>query len=137
MLKFFYEEKPKIFSWMFFLSCVAGEIFIMYLSWDILSCAPISVKLPCPDKSLVHVCTTMAYLRIAHRKNWFIDSLVEHFKNIMKILHASIFSFIILNLLLKRGILDFNVTKATDICMKEVIYASFVVEHFESKLWKH
>ena len=79
----------------------------------------------------------MAYLRIAHRKNWFIDSLVEHFKNIMKILHASIFSFIILNLLLKRGILDFNVTKATDICMKEVIYASFVVEHFESKLWKH
>ena len=55
----------------------------------------------------------------------------------MKILHASIFSFIILNLLLKRGILDFNVTKATDICMKEVIYASFVVEHFESKLWKH
>ena len=53
------------------------------------------------------------------RKNQFIDSLVEHFKKIMKMLNASIFSVIILNLI-KKGILDFHVTTAADICMKEV-----------------
>ena len=47
----------------------------------------------------------MAYLRIALRKNQFIGSLAEHFKKIMKMLNASIFSFIILNLV-KEGILD-------------------------------
>ena len=53
------------------------------------------------------------------RKNQFIDSLVEHFKKIMKMLNASIFSVIILNLI-KKGILDFHVTTAADICMEEV-----------------
>ena len=38
----------------------------------------------------------------------------------MKMLNALIFSFIILNLV-KKGVLDFHVTTATDICMKEVI----------------
>ena len=38
----------------------------------------------------------------------------------MKMLNASIFSFIILKLV-KKGILDFHITTATDICMKEVI----------------
>ena len=59
----------------------------------------------------------MVYLRIALRKNLFIDSLVEHFKKIIKMLNASIFSFIILNLV-KKDILDFHVTTATDTCMK-------------------
>ena len=59
----------------------------------------------------------MAYLRIVLWKNLFIDSLVEHF---MKMLNASIFSFIILNLA-KKSILDFHVNTATDIGMKEVI----------------
>ena len=54
------------------------------------------------------------------RKNQFIDSLVEHFKKITKMLNVPIFSVTILNLI-KKGILDFNVTTATDICMKEVI----------------
>ena len=47
----------------------------------------------------------MTYLRIALEKNRFIDSLVEHFKKIMKMLDVSIFSFIILNLV-KKGVLD-------------------------------
>ena len=47
----------------------------------------------------------MTYLWIALEKNRFIDSLVEHFKKIMKMLDVSIFSFIILNLV-KKGILD-------------------------------
>ena len=38
----------------------------------------------------------------------------------MKMLNASIFSFIISNLVMK-GILHFHVTTATDICIKEVI----------------
>ena len=59
----------------------------------------------------------MAFLRIALRKNLFIDSLVEHFKKIMKMLNASIFSFMILNLV-KKNIFDFHVTIATDIRMK-------------------
>ena len=67
----------------------------------------------------------MTYLRIALRKNWFIDYLVEYFKEIIKMLNASIFSFIILNLV-KKGILDFHVT--------------VLVQHFEGKSenhWKH
>ena len=60
------------------------------------------------------------YLRIPLRKNLFIDSLVE---KIMKMLNASIFNFIILNLV-KKGILDFHVTTATYICLKEVIRSS-------------
>ena len=47
----------------------------------------------------------MTYLRIPLRKNLFIDSLVEHFKKIMKMLYVSISSFVILNLV-KEGILD-------------------------------
>ena len=43
----------------------------------------------------------MTYLLIALRKNRFIDSLVEHFKKIMKMLNVSIFTFIILNLVKK------------------------------------
>ena len=39
-------------------------------------------------------------------------------------LNASIFSFIILNLV-KKGILDFHVTIATDICMTEGIHSCF------------
>ena len=52
-------------------------------------------------------------------KNLFTDSLVP-LQEIMKMLNASIFSFIILKLV-KKGILDFHVTAATDMCMKEVI----------------
>ena len=52
----------------------------------------------------------MTYPRIARQKNRLIDSLVKHFKKIMKILNALIFSFIILNLI-KKGILDFHVTR--------------------------
>ena len=62
----------------------------------------------------------MTYLWIALGKNRFIGSLVEHFTKIMKMLNASIFSFIILNLI-KKGILDFHVTTAADICMKDVM----------------
>ena len=58
----------------------------------------------------------MAYLRIALRKNFFMDSLVEHFKKIIKMLNVSIFSFLILNLI-KKDILNFHVTTATDICI--------------------
>ena len=54
------------------------------------------------------------------RNNQFIDSLVEHFKKIMKMLNASIFSVITLNLI-KKGILDFHVISVAGICMKEVI----------------
>ena len=54
------------------------------------------------------------------RNNRFIDSLVEHFKEIMKMLNASIFSVVTLNLI-KKGILDFHVTTVTGICTKEVI----------------
>ena len=48
----------------------------------------------------------MTYLPVALQKNWFIDSLAEHFegKN-MKMQNISIFSFIILNLV-KKCILD-------------------------------
>ena len=68
----------------------------------------------------------MAYLRIALRKNLFIDSLAEYFKNIMKMLNVSISSFIILNLVSK-GIFDFHVTTATDIYMymEEVLRSCF------------
>ena len=59
----------------------------------------------------------MAFQQIALRKSLFIDSFVEHF---MKMPNASIFSFIILNLVKKR-ILDFHVTTAIDTAMKEVI----------------
>ena len=55
--------------------------------------------------SWLRACTIMTYLRIALQKNRFIDSLVEHFKNIMKMLNVSIFSFIISNLV-KKNILD-------------------------------
>ena len=58
------------------------------------------------NKGILHFLILMAYLRIALRKNLFIDSLVEHFKKITKMLNASIFSFIILNLV-NKGILDF------------------------------
>ena len=47
----------------------------------------------------------MTFLRIALEKSQFIDSLVEDFKKIMKMLNVPIFSFIILNLV-KKGILD-------------------------------
>ena len=47
----------------------------------------------------------MTFLRIALEKSQFIDSLVEDFKKIMKMLNVPILSFIILNLV-KKGILD-------------------------------
>ena len=47
----------------------------------------------------------MTYLWIALQKNSFIDSLVEPFLKILKMLNVSIFSFIILNLV-KKDILD-------------------------------
>ena len=53
-------------------------------------------------------------------------------------LNVSVFSFIIFNLV-KKHILDFHATTATDICMKhmkEVIHSCFV-EHFKGKSWKH
>ena len=62
----------------------------------------------------------MTYLRIALRNNQCIHSLVEHFKKITKILNTSIFSFMILNLV-KKGILDFHVTTAADICINDLM----------------
>ena len=52
------------------------------------------------------------------KESTLIDSCA--LKKIMKILNASIFSFIILNLA-NKGILHFHVTTATDVYMKEVI----------------
>ena len=66
-------------------------------------------------------------------KNLFTDSLVP-LQKIMKMLNASIFSFIILKLV-KKGILDFHVTAATDMCMKEVI-DSCLRRVFEGESWK-
>ena len=66
-------------------------------------------------------------------KNLFTDSLVL-LQKIMKMLNASIFSFIILKLV-KKGILDFHVTAATDMCMKEVI-DSCLRRVFEGESWK-
>ena len=66
----------------------------------------------------------MADLRIPLRKIRFIDSLVEEFKKVKKTLNASIFSFIILNLV-KKGILGFlSCSTVTDNCMKELIDSS-------------
>ena len=67
------------------------------------------------NKDILHFLIN-GYLRIPLRKNLLIDYLVEK----MKMLNVSIFNFIILNLV-KKGILDFHVTTATDICLKEVI----------------
>ena len=64
----------------------------------------------------------MAYLRIALWKNLFIFSLVEHFlkkHENAKLQKTLFFSFMILNLVTK-GILDFHVTTAANICMKEL-----------------
>ena len=66
----------------------------------------------------------MTYLWIAPGKNQFIDSLVEHFTKIMKMLNVPIFSFIIINLV-KKGILDLSVTTASDIYLKEDIESCF------------
>ena len=49
------------------------------------------------NKGIEHFFITMAYLRIALRKNLFMYSLVEHFKKIIKIPNASIVSLIILS----------------------------------------
>ena len=43
---------------------------------------------PVPKNSYLYACTLMTYLMIALRKNLFIDSLVEHFKKIMKMLNV-------------------------------------------------
>ena len=64
----------------------------------------------------------MIYLRIALRKNLFLDSFAELFKENHENIKYIIFSFIILNKV-KKGILDFPFTTATDICMKEVIHS--------------
>ena len=94
-LKFFMEEKPEMFPYSAFHFLVFGE------------CQSVLIprKLLCPDKFLVTHLYLMTYLRIAQEKNRFIDSLVEHFTKIMKMLNVPIFSFIILNLV-KKGILD-------------------------------
>ena len=64
----------------------------------------------------------MAYLRIAVRKNLFINSLVERFKKkIIKMLNVSIYSFQIFLKLVKKAILHLHVTTATEICMKKII----------------
>ena len=49
------------------------------------------------NKGIVHFFITLAYLRIALRKNLFMYSLVEHFKKIIKFPNASIVSLIILS----------------------------------------
>ena len=59
-------------------------------------------------------CSTKEFIHKFFRQNTL--------KKITKMLNASIFSFIILNLV-KKGILDFHVTTATDICMKDVIHS--------------
>ena len=84
------------------------------------------------SQGILHFLLLIAYLRIALRKNLFIDSLVEHLKKIVKMLNASIFCFIILNLV-KKGILDFCVITATGICMKKVIH-SYLRRALERKI---
>ena len=62
----------------------------------------------------------MVYQWIAAlRKNLFKDSLEEHLKKNHENAKSSICNFVILNLV-KKDILFFHVTTATDICMKEV-----------------
>ena len=78
---------------------------------------------------MLRVCTIKAYLQIGLRKNGFIDSLKEHFKKVMKMLDASIFSFIILNLV-KKGILEVHIPTTTNKCIKEV-FDSSLEDHFE------
>ena len=113
-LKFFMEEKPEMFPYSAFHFLVFGE------------CQSVLIprKLLCPDKFLVTHLYLMTYLRIAQEKNRFIDSLVEHFTKIMKMLNVPIFSFIIINLV-KKGILDLSVTTASDIYLKEDIESCF------------
>ena len=105
------EEKPEISPCLAFRSCVFDEYQIPL----------IPRKLHYPDKFLV---TRLYYNDLSADcpgKDRFINSLVEHFKKIMKKLNVSIFSFIILNLV-KRGIIwTLHVNTAADICVKEVI----------------
>ena len=48
--------------------------------------------------SLLYACTIITYLRVTLGKNRFKNSLVQHLKKIMNILKASIFNFVISNL---------------------------------------
>ena len=73
----------------------------------------------------------IAYQLIALRKTRFI----VHFHKIMKILTPSIFSFIILNLV-KKGILEFDFTTATRICMKNVIDNSICLKNWTQAMDK-
>ena len=64
----------------------------------------------------------MAYLRIALRKNLFIDSLAEHFKKDHENAKCINFQFHDLKFSQERYF-GVYVTTATDICMKEVIHS--------------
>ena len=65
----------------------------------------------------------MAYLRLALRKNWFINSSKEHFKKNHE--NAKYIDFQFHNPKLSQQVIkEFHVTKATAICMKEVIDSS-------------
>ena len=70
------------------------DLFFLCCRWNVYQNVLIPRKLPCSHKFLV---TRLAYLRVTLRKNPFINSLVQHLKKIMNMLHASNFSFIILN----------------------------------------
>ena len=67
----------------------------------------------------------MAYLQIALRKNLFIDSLVENLKKKNRenaeCQFYNFFQFYSFKFLVKKAIVHFHVTTATEICMNEVI----------------
>ena len=67
----------------------------------------------------------MAYLQIALRKNLFIDSLVENLKKKNRenaeCQFYNFFQVYSFKFLVKKAIVHFHVTTATEICMNEVI----------------
>ena len=65
----------------------------------------------------------MAYLRVALRKNWFINTLVEHLKKNNENARSIDFQFHN-HKFSQKDILDFHVTTGTDKCMNEVIESS-------------
>ena len=78
-LSFSWKKNPKFFPSYFFVL-----VFLVNIEFQENSSAQIS--------SWLRACTLMAYLRIALHKNRVIDSLVEHYTKIMKMLEMSRFS---------------------------------------------
>ena len=91
-----------------FLSCVADEIFVKVPQFQ--------ENFPSLTNYWLLTCT-MAYLRVTLR---FINSLVVHFKENHE--NAKCIDFQFHNFKFsQKATLDFHVTAATDICMKEII----------------